>query len=142
MHHIAIMKKTWNMIPKIVAGEKTIESRWYATKRLPWEKIAAGDTVYFKNSGELVTAQATVSKVLQFSIADIQAAEAIIKKYGTKICLRGDEFNAWNPLPKYCILIFLEKPKIIPQPFNINKKGFGTPTAWLTIDNVNKIKML
>lgn len=51
MHHIAIMNGPWNLIPKILSGEKTIESRWYRTRRAPWGGIRAGDTVYFKDSG-------------------------------------------------------------------------------------------
>ena len=54
MDHVAIMNKSWGLIPKILSGSKTIESRWYKTKRTPWDKIAKGDTVYFKNSGEQV----------------------------------------------------------------------------------------
>jgi ASC-1-like (ASCH) protein len=66
MHHIAIMKKQWKLIDKILAGSKTLESRWYVNKRDPWNKVKVGDTIFFKNTGEPVTAKATVSKVLQF----------------------------------------------------------------------------
>ena len=56
MHHVAIMNKSWNLIPKIISGEKSIESRWYQTKRTPWDKIKAGDKIFFKNSGEAIIA--------------------------------------------------------------------------------------
>jgi len=29
MQHIAIMKKSWRLTEKILAGEKTLETRWY-----------------------------------------------------------------------------------------------------------------
>lgn len=80
MIHIAYMKKSWDMIPKILTGEKTIESRWYQTKRAPWGKIAAGETVYFKNSGEPVTAKATVAKVLQFKSLNPEKIKEILEK--------------------------------------------------------------
>lgn len=70
MNHIAIMKKSWELIPKIISGEKTIESRWYKNRIAPWDRISEGDTVYFKDSGEPVSAVATVSKVLQFDNLD------------------------------------------------------------------------
>ncbi|MEI7477466.1 MAG: hypothetical protein WCJ81_02865 [bacterium] len=41
MDHVAIMKKSRKLIPKIVSGEKTIESRWYQTKRAPWNTVHA-----------------------------------------------------------------------------------------------------
>jgi len=141
MDHVAIMKTGWNMIPKILSGQKTIESRWYQAKRAPWGKIKTGDTVYFKNSGEMVTAKAIVSKVLQCTIADISEAEAIIKKYGKKICLPNDNFVVWHPVPKYCILIFLQNSTLVKKPFHINKKGFGMPAAWLTVENIRTIKI-
>ncbi len=134
------MKKSWNMIPKILSGEKTIESRWYQTRRVPWDSIQKGDTVYFKNSGEPVTVSATVSDVRQFVIDDIQDAEKIVRKYGKKICL-ADNFNVWSPVPKYCMLVFLEGPILIKKPFQIDKKGFGVPAAWLSIKDIKMLKI-
>lgn len=139
MDHVAIMKKSWNMIPKIVSGEKSIESRWYKTKRLPWGKISPGDTVYFKNSGEPITAKAIVSKIFQFEIKDTAHAEKIIAKYGKNICLAEPDPNSWKSVPKYCILISLCGGKTI-KPFFIDKKGFGMSTAWITVNSISKIK--
>jgi len=58
------MRKSWGLLPKILTGEKTIESRWYKNKCSPWGKIKRGDVVYFKNSGEPVTIKAEVSKII------------------------------------------------------------------------------
>ncbi len=66
MDHVAIMKKSWGLLPKILSGEKKIESRWYKFKRSPWDKINTNDTVYFKDSGDPVLIKAKVSKFLQF----------------------------------------------------------------------------
>ena len=51
--------------------------------------------------------------------------------------------NKWIEMYKnknYCILMFLENPTKI-KPFKINKKGFGINSAWLCINNINKIKI-
>lgn len=66
MDHVAIMKPSWGLLPKILSGQKVIESRWYSTRHLPWGKINPGDTTYFKNSGGPVTIKARVDKVLSF----------------------------------------------------------------------------
>jgi ASC-1-like (ASCH) protein len=47
-------------------GKKTIESRFYLSKYVPWDKVNKGDTIWFKNSGEPVIAKATVANVLQY----------------------------------------------------------------------------
>ena len=139
MDHVAIMKKSWGLIPKILSGEKTIESRWYQTRRAPWNKIKTGDTVFFKNSGELVTVKAKVSQVWQFGIKSLANAQDIVKKYGREICLVNPNPSKWAKLPKYCVLIGLKNPQTV-KPFQINKKGFGIGAAWLVVDNINKIK--
>jgi hypothetical protein len=142
MHHVAIMTKSWKFIPKIIAGEKTIESRWYQTRRVPWDSIAPGDTVYFKNSGEPITASADVVRVLQFPLKSLTDARAITTKYSKQICLVNNDPKTWSRQPKYCILIFLKNPHAIAKPFHINKKGFGSAAAWLTVKHINQIKMI
>ncbi len=140
MHHIAIMKKSWGLIPKILAGEKTIESRWYKNRVAPWNKVHAGDVVYFKNSGEPVTAKATVTKVLQFSNLNQDIFQGIIDKYANQIGLKNRDYNEYYQSKNYCILIFLEKPQKLEKPFKIDKTGYGMSTAWISINDVEKIK--
>ena len=140
MDHVAIMNKSWRLIPKIISGEKTIESRWYQTKRTPWDKAAAGDTIYFKDAGDPVTAQAGITGVLQFEIHGIADAENIIERYGKEICLLNADPTTWGKLPKYCILLRLAGPRKVARPFEIDKSGFGSGAAWLTVPDIAKIK--
>lgn len=141
MHHIAIMNKSWKLIPKIVSGEKSIESRWYQTRRAPWNGIEAGDTVFFKNSGEDIIASAAVSKVLQFELKSLDDARQVVAKYGKQICIVNPDPETWQNRPRYCILIFLKDPRMLNKPFAIDKKGFGNAAAWLTITDIRKIKI-
>lgn len=142
MDHVAIMKKSWQLLPKILSGEKTIESRWYKTKHIPWNQIQAGETVYFKNSGEPVTVQAKVKKVLQFENLNSDKVSDILDKYSEADGIspeRITEFFNLFKAKKYCLLIFLKNPQSV-KPFNINKKGFGAMSAWLTVLGIDKIK--
>lgn len=139
MNHIAIMKKSWGLIPKIISGEKTVESRWYKNRISPWDKVQAGDVVYFKNSGEPVTAIANVSSVLQFSNLDKEQFENIIDKYAESICLKVREYDEYYQSKNYCILIFLSEAQKLKEPFNIDKKGYGISSAWLCVDDIKKI---
>ena len=134
MHHLAILSKKWKLLDLILNGQKTIESRWYQTKRTPWDNIKAGDVIFFKDSGEPVTARAEVSKVLQFELVN-KSAEEIIKEYGKRICI-----NSTKGLENknYCILVFLKNPRRMPE-FSINKKGYGLMSAWITVDNTQKL---
>lgn len=145
MDHIAILTKKYKLLELILAGKKTIESRWYKCKRDPWNKISIGDKIYFKNSGELITAFAEVENVLQYDGLSEQRIREIYEKYGFEIAGTSDfdtnklVLDKFSQSKNYCILVFLKNPKQIPA-FNINKSGFGNASAWLCVDDINKIR--
>jgi len=141
MDHLAIMKKSWRLLPKILSGEKTIESRWYKNRVSPWGKIEKEEIIYFKDSGDMVTVKAEVSNVLQFSGLNPAKIKEILTRYGEQDGI-GEEISKYYKMFKdknYCLLIFLKNPKKI-TPFDINKRGFGLMSAWIAVDNINRIK--
>jgi len=140
MDHVAIMNKRWKLIPKILDGSKTIESRWYVNKIKPWDSIGENDKIYFKNAGESITAFAKVSKVLQFENLDEEKFQEIMKKYADDIQLLTRAYDEYYQSKNYCILIFLTDVKSV-TPFNISKKGFGSACAWMCVDNIDSIKV-
>ncbi len=138
--HVAIMKKSWNLLTKIISGEKTIESRWYKCRFAPWDRIEKSDYVYFKNSGEKVKVKARVKRVLQFEDLNKEKIEEILEDYGDDICLNNKKYNKYYFERKYCILIFLENVEEIVKPFSIDKRGYGNASAWLVVEDINNIK--
>lgn len=144
MHHVAIMKKEWGMLQKILNGEKTIESRWYMNRSMPWGRITSGDTVFFKNSGELVTVTARVSRVMSFDSLSPDRVRMILKEYGARDGIDARDSNIYYQLfkdKKYCLLVFISHPIKIKKPFHIDKTGFGSQAAWLAIENIKSIKI-
>ena len=142
MEHLAIMKKSWGLTEKILRGEKTIESRWYKNKYSPFDKIKIGDIVYFKDSGEPVKMKAEVSDVKQFSNLSPEKIHNILKEYGDRDGIEKQKISKFFELfkdKKYCILIFLKNPIAI-KPFRINKKGYGSMSAWICFNKIDDIK--
>ncbi len=142
MQHIAIMRKSWGLTDKILSGQKKIESRWYKLKREPWDNIKAGETIYFKNSGEPVRLKAEVEKIIQFSDLTPKKVREILNKYGKADGIgksKIPEFYARFKDKNYCILVFLKNPVAV-KPFEINKRGFGAMAAWISVQNASKIK--
>ncbi|MBI2449967.1 MAG: hypothetical protein HYV47_00350 [Candidatus Nealsonbacteria bacterium] len=136
------MKKSWRLTEKILAGEKTVESRWYKMKHAPWGRIKPSDRIYFKDSGGPVTVRAKVTKILQFDSLNREKTEEILEKYGRKdLGTAGimPEIIKYVAGKNYCILVFFDKVEKI-KPFDIDKTGFGSMSAWITIDNIDKIK--
>ena len=143
MEHLAIMRKSWGLTNKILNGQKKIESRWYSVKYKPWDCIQKGEMVYFKDSGEPVKLKAEVSKVMQFADLTPNRVKEILDEYGDDDGLEREripEFFERFKDKKYCMLIFLKNPQKI-KPFDIDKTGFGTMSAWITTDSVSKIRV-
>lgn len=142
MEHVAIMRKSWGLTQKIMNGQKKIESRWYSVKYRPWDGIKKGEKIYFKDSGEPVRLKAKVSEVKQFSDLTPNRVKEILDEYGEDDGIEKGkipEFFERFKDKKYCMLIFLKNPHKI-KPFEINKKGFGMMSAWITVGNISKIK--
>ena len=143
MTHIAIMKKSWKLLPKIISGEKTIETRWYKNKYKPWNCIHTGDTIYFKDSGEPVTVKAEVSNVKQYNNLAQEKTEVLLKKYGRKdlgIDEIPKEISKYVNNKKYAIIIYINNPKLI-KPFDIDKTGYGAMASWLCVEDICKVKI-
>lgn len=139
MHHVAIMNPKRKLIDKILSGKKTIESRWYKTKRAPRGTVHAGETIYFKDAGKPVTAQATISQVEYIELTDMTIVWSIVEQYGKAICLQDTNFlERWMD-KRYCILMHLTNPRSV-TPFTIDKRWFGTGAAWIYVDNISRIK--
>ena len=138
MDHVAIMNKKMGLIDKILDGRKTIESRWYKNRTSPWGKIKAGNRVFFKNSGELITVKAEVAKVLAFDNLTPKRVREILEKYGRDDGIAQEKMNYFYKLfsnKKYYLLIYLKKVEKI-EPFEINKSGFGQMAAWMTVEDI------
>ncbi len=143
MEHLAIMKKSWGLTQKILNGQKKIESRWYSAKYKPWNGIKRGETIYFKDSGEPVKLKAEVCKVIQFADLTPSRIKKILNEYGNDDGLEKEKIHDFlNRFKnkKYCVLIFLKNPKKV-RSFKINKTGFGTMSAWITVDSIPKIRV-
>jgi len=136
------MRKSWGLTQKILNGQKKIESRWYSVKYKPWDNIRKSETVYFKDSGKPVSVKAKVSRVEQFTDLTPNRVKKILDKYGDDDGLDREkipEFFERFKNKKYCMLIFLKNPQKI-KPFEIDKTGFGAMSAWITINDISKIK--
>jgi ASC-1-like (ASCH) protein len=138
MEHIAILSKKRKLLNKILSGTKKIESRWYKFKRPPFGCIAENDIIYFKESGNLVSAKAKVKKLVIYENLNQSIINEIVEKYAEDICINS-EFAEEVKNKRFCILIFLKEVQKI-EPFKINKKGYGLMTAWITVDKVERLK--
>ena len=141
MDHVAIMNKRQGLIDRILTGKKTIETRWYKNKSIPWDKIKVGDRIFFKDSGGSVRVAAKVNKIKQFENLDLKMSQKIVDEYGDEglIDIQNKNVGEWAVGKKYAILIWLKDIKAV-KTFSINKKGYGSASAWISVENVDTIR--
>jgi len=136
------MQKELGSISDIISGHKTVESRWYLSRKAPWQKVKKGETIFFKYSGGPVLAKAEATKVIELENLNPQNVRRVLKEYGAKGKLNIENLTySYNVFKnkKYCILIFLKNPTKI-HSFKIDKTGFGISSAWLCLPDINTIK--
>jgi ASC-1-like (ASCH) protein len=85
--HLVILKKPY--IDAILAGRKTVESRFYQTKHKWLSQISAGDKLFLKASSGPVMATATVADVKLFDNLTPRQIAELKKQYNQHII--GDE---------------------------------------------------
>lgn len=84
MQHVAIVNR--GMIEPLLRGGKSVESRLSRTRRPPYGRIRAGDTVYFKAAGGPVFGRARVRGVEQFAGLTPPGVAELARRYGPRTC--------------------------------------------------------
>lgn len=139
MEHIAILHPYF--LERILAGGKTMESRWLANRSAPWGKVRAGDMIYLKPSGGPVVAKALAGAVQEFSDLTPERVRALIREHKEALGVAHD----WERLlarverKRYCVLVTLTGITEV-TPFPISKRGFGNQAAWLTVPEVASLR--
>jgi ASC-1-like (ASCH) protein len=86
-YHLAILKKPY--LNAILAGHKTVESRFYQTRHKWLSQISAGDKLFLKASSGPVMATATVASVKYFENLTARQIAELQRQYNKHIA--GDE---------------------------------------------------
>ena len=88
--HLAIFQQPF--LELILAGKKTIESRFSQKKISPYGQINVGDVVLMKKSGGNVLGEFTVKNVLEFEKISRTKLQEIKEKYSKEICSEADQY--------------------------------------------------
>jgi len=116
--HLAIV--AGNYLEKILAGEKTIESRFSLTRCAPFRCVSPEDIVWFKKPGTSILAEAEVQQVKFYEGLSPDDVYAIEGRYHEELRLDPSFLQA-KARSKYCTLIFLTGVRPV-RPFRIEKK--------------------
>ena len=125
--HIAILSHK-SVLEKILAGEKTIESRFSRVKSVPFGQIAAGDLVYFKLSGGPVMGYAIITRVEEYDNLTPRQIDDLTKRYRRELAL-SEDFLARKMESKFASLLFLERVEAT-EPWNYKQDG---RSGWIVL---------
>lgn len=119
--HLGIFSEPY--LTYMLAGKKTIESRFSKNKILPYNKISKDGIVILKRSSGDVLAYFTIKEVLFFDLCKV-SIDQIKFKYNKQLCV-DENFWITKKNSNYATLIFIDTIVKL-KPFHINKKGMQT----------------
>ena len=118
--HLVILKKPY--VQAILAGRKRIESRFMKIRCAPYEKVSAGDRLFFKESSGKVCGTGRAGKVMNFKGLTSQRIMQLKRKHNRGIC-GGDLYWEQKKDCRWGVLIWLKDVKAI-EPIRIDKKDW------------------
>ncbi len=102
--HLAICEEPY--VSEILAGRKTIESRWGADRRAPYNHVASGDLVLMKRKGGPMAAALYIQKTGFICLDELGARERIRAQYGGALRLT-EEFWSSAGRARYVSLLWI-----------------------------------
>jgi ASC-1-like (ASCH) protein len=134
-YHLVILKKPY--LDAILAGTKTVESRFMKAKCCPFGRITEGDKLFFKISSGPVCATAVAAKVRNFDNLTPEKITAIKKQYNHLIC-GGDDYWQSKADSSCGFWVLLKDVREI-SPRYIDKKDWR---AWVVLTKENNFGLL
>lgn len=128
--HLAIF--TPEATESLFSGKKKIDGRFSQIKIAPFLKVAAGDVVLLKISGEKIVGQFTVDRVLYFDHPRAFEVDEIKRKYGRDLALSGT-FWLDHEKVNYATLMFIKTVTKFIIPPEVTKHDLR---PWVVLDSV------
>lgn len=134
-YHLVILKKPY--LDAILAGRKTVESRFYKTRQYWLSRVAPGDKLFLKVSSGPVTATAIVAGVRHFDNLTAPQIAKLQKQYNQYIY--GDDLYWQQKLnSRFGILVWLKDVQTITPRF-IRKADWR---AWIVLSKIESFGLV
>jgi len=134
-YHLVILKKPY--LEAILAGQKSIESRFTKTRREPFGQVQPGDRLLLKESSGPVCAVATVAAVKKFENLTPRKTAEIKQQYNQYI-RASDEYWRSKEGCRFGFLVWLKDIEPI-EPVRIHKKDWR---AWVVLTTKENFGLL
>jgi len=128
--HIAIMHEPY--LARVLARQKTIESRFLRLRSAPYDRVSVGDTIGLKRASGPIVAVAPVTAVRQYDDLTPDRIAALVAQFGADLRLDPD-FIAHIRDRRYAVLIWLGTPRLLPMPLHYVKRD---RRGWVVLNDI------
>lgn len=104
--HLAVF--TLQSTKDIFSGKKKVDGRFSKIKIAPFGKVAAGDLILMKVSGEQIVGQFRADRVFYFDHPQKDELKSLINKYGRELVM-PESFWLAHELTHYVTLVFIKE---------------------------------
>ncbi|MCS6940867.1 MAG: ASCH domain-containing protein [Roseiflexus sp.] len=127
--HLAILREPY--LSRILAGAKTIESRFLRVRAAPYGCVTVDDTLLLKRASGPIVASARAARVATFDDLTPARIEALLERYADGLRL-DDDMRARAQSSRYAVLIWLTDVAPISDPPTISKHDRH---AWVVLES-------
>lgn len=142
MDHVVYLDAKAKEMEKINRGVKTFIIRGATGRKMPYNKVFEGDTLYFINDNAegSVTAKATVASVFNSPKMEKEASAELVEKYKDGLRLSATQERRWSG-KRFLVIIEVKDFGKIPT-IEIDKSDYGAMDEWLAVGDIHNVTML
>ena len=142
MDHVVYLDYKAKELQNLILGKKKMIVRGAMGRKVPYEKVAISDVLYFvENKGDLlVIAKAKISDIYFSNKLTREGSFALIDKYQNKLLLNTALKKRFAG-KRYITLISLSDFALIDNPFEIDKSKYSNMDDWLIVNEIEKVMM-
>jgi hypothetical protein len=140
MDHLVYLDAKAKEMDNILSKNKKMIIRGATGRKLPYGRVAPGDTLYFINNNAegLVKALAKVKSVFNSEKMSPEESKALIERNQEKLKLTDKQIDRWSG-KRYIVLIEIDNVNAI-TPFTLDKTDYSNMDDWLIVEDINIIK--
>ena len=141
MDHIVYLETSSKELENLISKEKSYIIRGATGRKLPYNRVKEGDSLYFvNNNGEgLIKAKATVKNTIFTDKLSEEDSCKIFDIYNKKALLTTKAVNRFRG-KRYLSLIEVKKFQEVP-PFAFDKTEFQNMDDWLIVGEISRVKV-
>jgi len=141
MDHVVYLDASAKELDLLLSGKKTMIIRGATGRKLPYGRVNQNDVLYFinNNADGYVRAKAKVKSVLNSEKLTEEESAELVDRNQDKLQLTRKQYERWAG-KRYLVLIEISDIESI-EPFRIDRSDYGNMDDWLTVEQIEKVRL-